>query len=347
MAVTAARGSRDLVLRGRASSEVRPTGCCLPISWQGGAVALKNPAQINQMRPAGKFVAGVLSSLRDVAREGMTLKQLDTHAHQMIDAAGAHSVYLGYHPSFGAMPYPGVLCTSVNDAALHGLPSDYVLADGDVLSIDFAAQLQGWVADSALTFQIGTQDPAVTAAHRDHRAGARRRHRGRAARRADGRHLVGHRHHRARRRVRDQRRLRRARRRPDHARGPARAQPRPPRHRASSSRPAWSSRSSRGSWRVATTTRSTRRLDHPHRRRLAGRPRRAHGRDHPGRPAGPHGPRLTARATSEHMSPRPPSARTSADSSAPTTERADARHRRRGRPQIVRPATGCADVGCS
>ena len=77
----------------------------------------------------------------------------------MIDAAGAHSVYLGYHPSFGAMPYPGVLCTSVNDAALHGLPSDYVLADGDVLSIDFAAQVQGWVADSALTFQIGTQDP--------------------------------------------------------------------------------------------------------------------------------------------------------------------------------------------
>ena len=161
MAVTAARGSRDLVLRGRASSEVRPTGCCLPISWQASRVALKNPAQITQMRPAGRFVAGVLSSLRDVAREGMTLKQLDTHAHQLIDAAGAHSVYLGYHPSFGAMPYPGVLCTSVNDAALHGLPSDRVLVDGDVLSIDFAAQVEGWVADSALTFQIGTQDPAV------------------------------------------------------------------------------------------------------------------------------------------------------------------------------------------
>lgn len=126
-------------------------------------MALKNPSQITQMRPAGKFVAGVLSSLRDVAREGMTLKQLDTHAHQMIDAAGAHSVYLGYHPSFGAMPYPGVLCTSVNDAALHGLPSDYVLVDGDVLSIDFAAQVQGWVADSALTFQIGTQTPEVAA----------------------------------------------------------------------------------------------------------------------------------------------------------------------------------------
>ncbi|VTR76395.1 type I methionyl aminopeptidase [Cellulomonas hominis] len=122
-------------------------------------VQLKTPREIEAMRPAGAFVASVLSSLKDVARVGMTLKELDAHAHRMIDDAGAHSVYLGYHPSFGAMPYPGVLCTSVNDAALHGLPSDRVLADGDVLSIDFAAQVNGWVADSALTFQLGTTDP--------------------------------------------------------------------------------------------------------------------------------------------------------------------------------------------
>ena len=111
------------------------------------------------MRAAGAFVARVLSSLQDVARIGMTLKDLDTHAYRMIDDAGAHSVYLGYHPSFGAIPYPGVLCTSVDDAALHGLPSDHVLVDGDVLSIDFAAQVNGWVADSAVTFQLGTTDP--------------------------------------------------------------------------------------------------------------------------------------------------------------------------------------------
>ncbi|WP_448630722.1 type I methionyl aminopeptidase [Cellulomonas soli] len=120
-------------------------------------MSLKTPAEIDAMRPAGKFVASVLTSLREIARPGMTLKDLDAHAHQMIRDAGAHSVYLGYHPSFGAIPYPGVLCTSVNDAALHGLPSDQVLADGDVLSIDFAAQVHGWVADSALTFQIGPQ----------------------------------------------------------------------------------------------------------------------------------------------------------------------------------------------
>ena len=123
---------------------------------------LKSPAEITAMRPAGKFIASVLVSLRDYARVGVSLLDLDAHAHRLIDEAGARSVYLGYHPSFGAIPYPGVLCTSVNDAALHGLPSDDVLADGDVVSIDFAAEVQGWVADSAITFQVGTQDPAAT-----------------------------------------------------------------------------------------------------------------------------------------------------------------------------------------
>ncbi len=111
------------------------------------------------MRPVGRFVASVLTSLQEFAQPGMTLRDLDTHAHDMIKAAGARSVYLGYHPSFGAMPYPGVLCTSVNDAALHGLPSDQVLAPGDVVSVDFAAELNGWVADSAVTFQLPPHTP--------------------------------------------------------------------------------------------------------------------------------------------------------------------------------------------
>ncbi|MCC2321392.1 type I methionyl aminopeptidase [Cellulomonas xiejunii] len=122
-------------------------------------MALKSPAEIEQMRPAGRFVADVLTSLREYARVGMTTNDLDAHAREMIAKAGARSVYLGYHPSFGAMPYPGVLCTSVNDHALHGLPSDRVLADGDVVSIDFACEVEGWVADSALTFQLGTTTP--------------------------------------------------------------------------------------------------------------------------------------------------------------------------------------------
>ncbi|HEY5516259.1 MAG TPA: type I methionyl aminopeptidase [Pengzhenrongella sp.] len=123
-------------------------------------VELKSREQIERIRHAGAFVARVLASVREQSVVGVSLLALDGHAHGMIDAAGARSVYLGYHPSFGAMPYPGVLCTSVNDAALHGLPSDYVLADGDLLSIDFAAELGGWVADSAVSFQVGTPDAA-------------------------------------------------------------------------------------------------------------------------------------------------------------------------------------------
>lgn len=129
---------------------------------QGGGVALKSPEEIEQMRPVGRLVADVLSSLREFARIGMTTNDLDAHAAELIATAGARSVYLGYHPSFGAMPYPGVLCISVNDAALHGLPSVRVLADGDVVSVDFACELQGWVADSALTFQLGTATPEAT-----------------------------------------------------------------------------------------------------------------------------------------------------------------------------------------
>lgn len=123
---------------------------------------LKTPAEIEQMRPAGAFVASVLSSLREYARVGMTSRDLDAHAAELIARAGARSVYLGYHPSFGAMPYPGVLCVSVNDAALHGLPSDDALRDGDVVSVDFAAELGGWVADSALTLQLGTASDEAT-----------------------------------------------------------------------------------------------------------------------------------------------------------------------------------------
>lgn len=122
-------------------------------------MALKSSHEIEQMRPAGRFVAHVLTSLRSYAQVGMTTNDLDAHARELIAQAGARSVYLGYHPSFGAMPYPGVLCTSVNDHALHGLPSERVLADGDVLSIDFACEVEGWVADSALTFQLGTTTP--------------------------------------------------------------------------------------------------------------------------------------------------------------------------------------------
>ena len=118
-------------------------------------IELRTPAQIEQMRPAGRFVADVLTALAAKADVGVNLLELDALAHQMIRDRGAESCYIDYHPSFGASPFGKVLCTSVNDAVLHGLPHDYVLEDGDLLSVDFAASVDGWVSDSALSVVVG------------------------------------------------------------------------------------------------------------------------------------------------------------------------------------------------
>jgi len=119
-------------------------------------IELRTPAEIEQMRPAGRFVAEALATLRDETRVGTNLLSLDRRAHDMIRAAGAESCYIDYHPSFGASPFGKVLCTSVNDAVLHGLPHDYTLRDGDLVSLDFAASIDGWVAASAVSFVVGT-----------------------------------------------------------------------------------------------------------------------------------------------------------------------------------------------
>ncbi|MEY4458376.1 MAG: type methionyl aminopeptidase [Actinomycetota bacterium] len=123
-------------------------------------IELRTPAEIEEMRPAGKFVASVLTAVRDAATVGTNLLELDRIAHQMIKDAGAESCYIDYHPSFGGSPFGKVICTSVNDAVLHGLPFDYVIKDGDLVSIDFAANVNGWVSDSAVSFVVGTARPA-------------------------------------------------------------------------------------------------------------------------------------------------------------------------------------------
>jgi methionyl aminopeptidase len=130
-------------------------------------IELRSPAEIEAMRPAGRFVAEVLTELAARVRPGVTLLELDRIAHDRIRERSATSCYIDYHPSFGAMPFGKVLCTSVNDAVLHGLPFDYRLEDGDNVSLDFAAEVDGWVADSAITVLVGTprhEDVALVAA---------------------------------------------------------------------------------------------------------------------------------------------------------------------------------------
>lgn len=119
-------------------------------------IELLTPTQLDEMRPAGRFVASVLTALSEAADVGVDLLDLDALAHDMIRKEGAESCYIDYHPSFGAMPFGKVLCTSVNDAVLHGLPHKYKLRDGDLVSFDFAVSVNKWVCDSALSVIVGT-----------------------------------------------------------------------------------------------------------------------------------------------------------------------------------------------
>ena len=119
-------------------------------------IELFNDTEIERLRVAGAFVGEVLTALRGAADVGVNLLELDALAARMIADRGAVSCYVDYHPSFGAMPFGKSLCTSVNDAVLHGLPHDYQLRDGDLISLDFACSVDGWVADSATSVVVGT-----------------------------------------------------------------------------------------------------------------------------------------------------------------------------------------------
>ncbi|MFH8791614.1 type I methionyl aminopeptidase [Streptomyces sp. NPDC017941] len=122
-------------------------------------VELKTDASIEAMREAGRVVARALDAVRGAAAVGVTLRDLDEVAHQVLKDAGATSPFLHYHPDFAPVPFPATLCTSVNDAIVHGVPDDYRLRDGDLLSADFGASLGGWVGDSAISFTVGTARP--------------------------------------------------------------------------------------------------------------------------------------------------------------------------------------------
>ncbi len=119
-------------------------------------IELKSAGEIDAMREAGRVVAAVHAAVRDQAAVGVTLRRLDEVARTVIEEAGAGASFLGYHPSFGATPYPGVICTSVNGTMLHGLPTAYRLRDGDLLSVDCGAIVDGWHADGTVSFTVGT-----------------------------------------------------------------------------------------------------------------------------------------------------------------------------------------------
>src|SRR5215210_2385370 len=119
-------------------------------------IEILNAAELPRARETGALVAGILQTLKGRCEVGTNLLDVDRWTQAMITEAGAQSCYVDYEPSFGRGPFGHYICTSVNDAVLHGLPHDYTLADGDLLSLDFAASVDGWVADSAVSLIVGT-----------------------------------------------------------------------------------------------------------------------------------------------------------------------------------------------
>ncbi len=123
-------------------------------------VELKTDTSIDAMHEAGQVVASALTAARKAAGVGVSLLELDEVARGVLRAAGATSPFLGYRPTFAPTPFPAVICASVNDAIVHGIPDGYRLRDGDLVSLDCGAELGGWVGDSAISFTVGTPRPA-------------------------------------------------------------------------------------------------------------------------------------------------------------------------------------------
>lgn len=126
-------------------------------------IEILSPAELNRARATGALLGGILQTLRSRCEVGTNLLDIDRWTRELIAEGGAVSCYVDYAPSFGRGPFGHYICTSVNDAVLHGLPHDYALADGDLLSLDLAFSLGGIVADSAISFVVGTPRPESTA----------------------------------------------------------------------------------------------------------------------------------------------------------------------------------------
>ncbi len=118
-------------------------------------VELKTDTEIDAMAAAGAVVAEALAAIGAFAQPGVTTKDLDSVAAEVLARHGATSPFLNYHPEWAPTAFPAVLCVSVNDAVVHGIPGDQVLADGDLVSVDFGAVLDGWCGDAARSFTVG------------------------------------------------------------------------------------------------------------------------------------------------------------------------------------------------
>lgn len=181
------------------------------------AMTIKNQDEIRKMGEAGQVVALIHARIEEAIAPGMTTGELDDMARETLREAGAISSFLHYPGGHGAPPFPGHICTSVNEEIVHGIPGKRRLRDGDVVSVDVGAILAGYHGDSAWTYAVGripddaaqllrdTEEAlyrAVEAATTGNRLGAVghavesfARHRGRGVVREYGGHGIGRQMH--------------------------------------------------------------------------------------------------------------------------------------------------------
>jgi methionyl aminopeptidase len=127
---------------------------------RNSGIEIKSADQLAVMRQAGLVVARALDAISSIAKPGVTTGQLDEIARDILSDNRATSSFLGYK-AHGAVPYPGVICASLNNEVVHGIPGDRVLRDGDLLSVDFGAIVDGWNGDAAVSILIGDVAPEV------------------------------------------------------------------------------------------------------------------------------------------------------------------------------------------
>jgi methionyl aminopeptidase len=127
------------------------------MGFRDRGIEIKTPDQIAKMRVAGLLVGETLELLRTEVRPGVSTGDLDAIAHQNIRAGGGVPSFLGY----GQPPFPATICASVNDEVVHGIPGSRVLQDGDAISIDCGAVVDGWHGDAAITVAVGDTRPDV------------------------------------------------------------------------------------------------------------------------------------------------------------------------------------------
>ncbi|OYC98240.1 type I methionyl aminopeptidase [Microbacterium sp. Yaish 1] len=127
-------------------------------------IEIFTPREVDRARETGAIVGGILRDLRSRVQVGTNLLEIDEWTRELIADNGAASCYVDYAPSFGRGPFGHYICTAVNDAVLHGMPHDYRLADGDLLTLDLAVTKGGLAADAAISFVVGNRRPEGAAA---------------------------------------------------------------------------------------------------------------------------------------------------------------------------------------